>query len=234
MTRLLVVFAALLAGAVWGVLSARGVATTEPAVQSGSQVVDSAEASYQRRATSVAGALHLDDAAKTERVQEVLVEQYRAIRAWHTANDATRKALSTTRPDSSDAKEIQASYQELHDHFIAALSAELTPEQIDTVKEKMTGGQMTATLRNYPMIVPNLTDEEKAMVATMLEQARDEAIDSGSKTERIAIFKKYKGRINVYLNGHGHNVAQAYKDWGAAQKAKQTGAASQPTGASDE
>jgi hypothetical protein len=91
-----------------------------------------------------------------------------------------------------------------------------------------------AALRNYPMIVPNLTDEEKAVVATMLEQARDEAIDSGSKTERIAIFKKFKGRINIYLNGHGHNVAQAYKDWGAAQKAKQAGAASQPADASDE
>jgi Protein of unknown function (DUF3826) len=91
-----------------------------------------------------------------------------------------------------------------------------------------------AALRNYPMIGSNLTEEEKAMVATMLEQARDEAIDSGSKTERIAIFKKYKGRINIYLNGHGHNVAQAYKDWGAAQKAKQAGAASQPAGASDE
>jgi hypothetical protein len=234
MNRSLVVVAALLVGAMSGVSPAPAAATTQPAGQSDPQAVDAAEASYQRRAASVVGALHLDDPAKLARVQDVLIAQYRAIRAWHAANDATRKMLSTTRPDAPEAREIRESYQALHDHFISALSVELTAEQIDTVKEKMTGGQMTATLRNYPMIVLNLSDEEKAMVATMLEQARDEAIDSGSKTERIAIFKKYKGRINVYLNAHGHNVAQAYKDWGAAQKAKQMGATSQPVGASEQ
>jgi hypothetical protein len=189
------------------------------------------ESSYDKRADSIVASLDLDDSAKAAHVHDTLVSQLQAIRAWHAANDASRKSLSTTHPSDAQAdqlKQIQDSYQALHDHFITTLSADLSSEQIDKVKEKMTGGQMTATLRNYPDIVPNLTDEEKAMVQKLLEEARDEAIDSGSKNERIAIFKKYKGKINVYLDAHGHNVAQAYKDWGAAQKAKRNAATTQP------
>jgi hypothetical protein len=186
------------------------------------------ESSYDKRADSIVASLDLDDSAKAAHVHDTLTSQFQAIRAWHTANDSLRKSLATTNPSNADqAKQIHDSYQALHDNFITALSADLSADQIDKVKEKMTGGQMTATLRNYPEIVPNLTDDEKAMVQKLLEEARDEAIDSGSKNERIAIFKKYKGKINVYLDSHGHNVAQAYKDWGAAQKAKRN-AATQP------
>ena len=241
MNRLSIALVAFLIGAVSIALPAEGKkkkngaatqASTEPSEQKTAQEVAAQEAkSAETRATSIVSSLEIDDTAKAGHVHDVIAAQYEAIHDWHAANDAARKALPATNPsgaESDQAKEIQASYQALHDHFITALSAELTPEQIDKVKEKMTGGQMTATLRNYPAIVPNLTDDEMVMIEKVLLEARDDAMDSASKTERVAIFKKYKGKINNYLNAHGHNVAQAYKDWGAAQKAKQAGATSQP------
>jgi hypothetical protein len=206
--------------------------STQPAEQKSSEDVAAQQAtSDDSRATSIVDSLKIDDSSKATHVHDTIAAQYKAIHEWHAANDAQRKALSTTQPtgdDADKAKEIHASYQELHDHFITALSADLTADQIDKVKEKMTGGQMTATLKNYPVIVPNLTDEDLATIKTMLEQARDDAMDANTKNERIAIFKKYKGKINNYLDAHGHNVKQAYKDFGAAQKAKTNAASTQP------
>jgi hypothetical protein len=207
-------------------------ASTQPAEQKSPEEIAAQETTdADNRANSIVQSLDIEDSTKSAHVHDTIAAQYKAIHEWHAANDAQRKALSTTQPAGDDAdklKEIQASYQELHDHFITALSADLTPEQIDKVKEKMTGGQMTATLKNYPVIVPNLTDEDLSTIKTILEQARDDAMDANTKNERIAIFKKYKGKINNYLDAHGHNVKQAYKDFGAAQKAKQSAPATQP------
>src|ERR1051325_1552713 len=46
---------------------------------------------------------------------------------------------------------------------------------------------------------------------------------SGSSQKKDAVYNKYKGKINNYLSAQGHNVSQAYKDWGAKQKEKAAG-----------
>ena len=209
-------------------------AAEEPAATTAPSAGDDAAAADPavKRAASIVSSLKIDDPAKAARVKDVIAAQFNAIHQWHADNDAKRKASATTEPTgpkADAAKEIQASYQALHDKYITALSADLTPEQIDTVKDKMTGGQMKATLNNYPEIVPNLTDEDMAMIRKTLLDAREDAMDAANRNERIAIFKKYKGRINIYLNAHGHNVSQSYKDFGQAQKAKKAAATEQAT-----
>jgi hypothetical protein len=59
----------------------------------------------------------------------------------------------------------------------------------------------------------------------LLKEAREEAMDGGSSQEKDAVFGRYKGKINNYLSKQGHNVKQAYQDWGARQKAATTNAA---------
>jgi len=228
--KLPVILAAILSFGVlvfWSQAKTNGDATTQPATQP-SEAPAQIEKSASSRADSIVRSLNIDDSAKAARVHDILVDHAVAMYQWHQTNDARVKQLNKTKDGSDELSSIQATRQTLHDAFLAKLSAELTPEQIDTVKEKLTGGQMMATVRNYPVIVPNLTDDDKAMILKILMEAREEAMDSNSRTERIAIFKKYKGKVNNYLNAHGHNVAQAYKDWGAAQKAKQAGTTTQP------
>jgi len=106
----------------------------------------------------------------------------------------------------------------LHDRFVAKLSADLTPEQVELVKDKMTYGKVQFTYNAYCAIVPSLTDEEKARILNLLRQARDEAMDGGSSTEKSAIFQKYKDEINAYLDGRGHDVAKATKEWQTKQE----------------
>jgi hypothetical protein len=167
-----------------------------------------------KRADDIIAALDISDSSKSENVHDILVAQYRAIRDWHDANDAKLKQA-----DKDQATAARESLKTLHDQFIAKLSSELTSEQVEKVKDKMTYGKVKVTYDAYVQIIGNLTSEEKTKVLELLKDAREEAMDGGSAEEKSAIFKKYKGRINNYLTAQGHDVNKAYKDWGAKQKA---------------
>lgn len=166
-----------------------------------------------KRSIEIVTALALTDAAKSNRVQEILVGQYRSLNAWHEQHDAEIKALNKAGGDKEAGEkaktkvaEIQATLKPTHDSFLAKLGAELTPEQIETVKDKMTYGKVQFTYKGFLQAVPDMTDEEKAHVLDLLKEARELAIDGGSAEEKTAIFGKYKGKINNYLSSRGHDV----------------------------
>lgn len=179
---------------------------------------ESAEASYTRtitkRSADIVTALALSDAAKSNRVQEILVAQYRALNSWHDTHDAEIKALNKSvsgdkaAAESAKAKvaEIQATLKPIHDSFLSKLGAELTSEQIETVKDKMTYGKVQFTYKGFLQAVPDMTEEEKAHVLALLKEARELAIDGASAEEKTAIFGKYKGKINNYLSSRGHDI----------------------------
>ena len=167
-----------------------------------------------KRSADIVAALALTDAAKANRVQEILVAQYRALNAWHEQHDTELKALnkSTSNDDKEAAAkakaqiaEVQATLKPIHDSFLTKLAAELTPEQVETVKDKMTYGKVKVTYDAYCKLVPGMSDAEKAHVLALLKEARELAIDGGSAEEKTAIFGKYKGKINNYLAAQGHN-----------------------------
>ena len=193
------------------------------------------EANYTRaiegRTADILSILKLDDQARSAKVHDLIMGQYRVLRAWHETNDARLKQLSKQAggADASQAKadadRIKSSLKAIHDQFISGLSKELSPAQVDKVKDKMTYNKVQVTYDAYCEIVPGLTDSEKARIMELLKDAREEAMDCGSAEEKSAVFKKYKGKINNYLSTEGHDVSKAYKDWGQAQKEK---AASKP------
>ena len=191
---------------------------------------DQAEAEYvqaiDKRSADVVVALAMTDSAKQAKTHELLVTQYRALRAWHDANDSMLKSKTATPEEKA---KVEASRKALHDTFLSQLSAELTPEQVEIVKDRMTYNKVRVTYDGYVEIVPGLTDVHKSTILQMLKEAREEAMDGGSAEEKSAVFKKYKGKINNYLSAQGIDVGKAYKDWGARQKAKQTMTTTQAT-----
>lgn len=184
---------------------------------------EQAEANYSKaleiRTADILKILSLADTNKAAKVHDIIVAQYRALKGWHDENDAKLKATR----DTNGIAQIRTSLKPIHDGFLSKLSQYLTPEQVDQVKDKMTYGKVMVTYNAYVEIVPNLTDAEKARMLELLKQAREEAIDGGSADEKSAIFKKYKGKINIYLSANGHDVGKAYKDWGSRQKARWDG-----------
>jgi hypothetical protein len=91
----------------------------------------------------------------------------------------------------------------LHDKFLSHLAANLTPEQVDQVKDKMTYGKVQFTLAGYLAQYPNLSAANQNAILDLLKQAREEAMDGGSAGEKTLIFQRYKGKINNYLSKQG-------------------------------
>lgn len=223
--------ACLAAGLTFAVLVAAPVRSRADAPATGSAT--DAAAAYTRtiteRSAKIVAALTLHDAAQSNRVQSILVGQYRALNAWHETNDAPVKALDkilhgadagAAAAARQEIAQRQTTLQAVHQAFLDKLAAELNAEQIEAVKDQMTYHKVKVTYDAYCEIVPHLTAEEKAHVLRLLKDARELAMDGGSAGEKSAIFNQYKGKINNYLTAQGHNVSQAYKDWGARQKAK--------------
>jgi hypothetical protein len=181
--------------------------------------VADAEAAYTRtiekRAADVLAALEVKDPAKAAKVQDILIAQYRALRDWHDANDAKRKGAT-----GDQAQQLNASLKALHDKFVSGLSAELTANQVEKVKDKMTYNKVKVTFDAYCHNVPNLTEPQKQKVLGMLKEAREEAMDAGSSDEKNKIFRKFKGRINNYLSKEGYDAKQADKEPGETPKAQ--------------
>jgi hypothetical protein len=182
------------------------------------------EATYntaiENRTAAIMAMLKLTDAEKSARVHDIIIAQYRKLKARDEAIDTLLKLQGKEVTYVNRARLLQSESQPLHDQFLAKLSAELTPEQVDIVKDKMTYNKVQVTYDAYCSIIPGLTDADKTEILAVLKQARDEAIDGGSAGEKSAIFQKYKDRINDYLNAHGHDVAKAYKEWETKQQAK--------------
>jgi hypothetical protein len=177
---------------------------TEPVASDADKEAEYTKA-IEKRTADILALLDINDPEKTKRVHDTIMGQYRALRDWHDANDAKlKKAMKgTSDEDKAQVQEITASRKALHDAYLAKLSADLTPEQVEKVKDKMTYGKVEFTYKGYLQAVPNMTDEEKAHVLDLLKEAREDAMDGGSAEEKTAVFNKYKGKINNYLAQRG-------------------------------
>jgi hypothetical protein len=167
----------------------------------------------ESRTADIIKALNLSDASNADYVHELLIAQYRVMRARDAMIDAQLKATGKEVNYVNRASQLLAESKPLHDYFFARLAQKLTPEQVETVKDKMTYNKAKVTYDAYLAIVPGLTDADKAKIMELLKAAREEAVDGGSAPEKTAIFQKYKDQINQYLNANGHDTAKAFKDW---------------------
>ena len=191
-----------------------------------------ADADYDQvvaaRAEKIVAAIGLPDLAKVGRVRTIVAQQYRDLRAIQEARDvrlATAKSISAEKSAAATAAqaardEADASVAKLHTAYLARLAAELTPAQIDQVKDGMTYGVLPLTNRVYHEMLPTLTAEQKAQILAWLTEAREHAMDGFTSDEKHAWFGKYKGRINNFLAKAGYNMKEAEKEMLARQKSE--------------
>jgi len=179
----------------------------------------------EHRAQDILDALALKDAEKAGRVHDAIILQYRSLRARDAAVVAKLKETGGTNTDATARSPLSRDLtKSLHEWFVGVLALDLTPEQVEVVKDKMTYNKVKVTYDAYCNIMPNLTETDKTKILAMLKEAREEAIDGGSAGEKTAVFTKYKNLINEYLNTNGHDVQKAYKDWEAKQPSQQANA----------
>jgi hypothetical protein len=172
--------------------------------------------SVEIRVGDILKTLNLADDAKSNAVHDLLVSQYHALRVRDAAIDTQLKVDGKEISYDNRAAQLAIQSKPLHDKFFTALAQNLSPDQIDKIKDMMTYNKVQKTYDAYCQIVSGLTDAEKAKIMELLKAAREEAVDGGSAPEKSAIFQKYKDQINAYLDANGHDTAKALKEWADA------------------
>lgn len=188
-----------------------------------------------QRAEKIVQPIVSGDAARAARVRDLIARQYADLRLVHADRDA---ALATAKQQADRAvaeaaatvaRDKALSRQAvLRTEFLRALSRDLTPAQVDAVKDGMTYGVLPLTFRVYQDMVPHLTAEQKKQIYEWLVEARENAMDAGSSEEKHAWFGKYKGRINNYLAAAGVDLKRAEHEMIARQKAARQSGANKP------
>jgi hypothetical protein len=184
------------------------------------------EESIERRAGETVAEMKLTDAAKAERVKERFKQHFRDIQSWDVAHGKDRaETFNALRKDKENATlqakldGYNAQLQAMQSKFFEEMDAQLTPEQVELIKNRLIGGRYEHNLRGFQAEY-DLPPEEWAKVVAMWQQARDEAMPLGTAAAKDQLFAIYKGKVNNYLSKQGYVGKSA-----AAKAAK---AASQP------
>ena len=184
-----------------------------------------------QRAQKIVNTLGITDIAKALRVRDIIAGQYRSLRDIHDFRDARIKAAKEKAGDdkkSAEAEEksirdkAKARQDKLHKEYLKKLSTELTPKQVDKVKDGMTYGVRQVTYNQYLVMLPDLAEEQKAKIMSLLIEARENAMDGGSSQEKHQWFRKYKGKINNYLSAAGYDLKKAEQDLRQRQQARKS------------
>ncbi|NII26013.1 DUF3826 domain-containing protein [Pseudoflavitalea sp. X16] len=184
------------------------------------------------RANKIAGMLGITDASKLKQVQAIIAQQYRALNQLHESSKAVvagiKKSTTLTKEAIAEAvkkqeEEKEAKLKQQHTAYIALLSNDLSPEQVEKVKDGMTYRVLPITYAAYQDMIPQLTDAQKQQIYAWLTEARDHAMDAESSEKKHWWFGKYKGRINNYLSSEGYDLKKANEDWAKRRNATKTG-----------
>jgi Spy/CpxP family protein refolding chaperone len=172
----------------------------------------------KERATKIVSPLGITDDARSERVRDIIIRQYRDLSGIHEVRDKKiKQARETAGADKASTNaEIEAARAEakpkldkLHGEFLGRLATELSPEQVEKVKDGMTYGVLPLTYGVYLRMYPELTEEQKTQIKAWLTEAREQAMDGSTSDEKHAVFGKYKGKINNYLSKAGYDAKKA-------------------------
>jgi hypothetical protein len=173
------------------------------------------------RAAKIVDELKLENPEKEQIVTNIIAEQYRKLSQLQEERDAKIEALKkgdlskekqNSKIDKLNSK-TDKSISKLHKSYLKKLSAQLSSDKVDEVKDGMTYGVLPKTYAAFLDMIPSLTQEEKDYIYNNLKEAREKAIDGGSSKEKHAWFGKYKGRINNYLSARGYDLEKERDGW---------------------
>ncbi|MCK9300302.1 MAG: DUF3826 domain-containing protein [Bacteroidales bacterium] len=181
------------------------------------------------RSENIVKTLDIQDKVKYDFILELIATQYidlGVINDAFAAKENEIKASSLSAEEKTQAKDLALLKQRdaltaKHFYFVNQLNANLSPEQIEKVKDGMTMGVYPVTYKAQLEMIPSLTDEEKTYIRAALMEAREYAMDCSDSKAKHAWFGKYKGRINNYLSRRGYNLTKEREAWNERIKAAQ-------------
>lgn len=161
----------------------------------------------RERAEKIVAPLALTDTNLAARVTDRVARQYLDLALIHADRDARLAAATKDAAAASLIRgDAETRQQAAHHQFLADLNRDLTPDQVERIKDGMTYGVAPLTYGVYLRMFPELTEEQRRQVLAWLHEARELAMVAGTAREKHAVFGKYKGRINNYLVKAGYDL----------------------------
>ncbi len=181
------------------------------------------------RSETIVKSLDIQDKVKYDFILELIANQYidlGVINDAFAAKENEIKASLLPDEEKTQAKDLAYLKQRealtvKHFYFVNQLNANLSPEQVEKVKDGMTMGVYPVTYKAHLEMIPSLTEEEKTYIRAALMEAREYAMDCSDSKAKHAWFGKYKGRINNYLSKRGYNLTKEREAWNERIKASQ-------------
>jgi hypothetical protein len=181
----------------------------------------------ERRATSLLKELKLTDAGKEARTRAILESHFAAMEKWHAANDPALAPLwaewtaARSQPTKNEAAKVgekidavYASFRPEHDAFLAALAKEISPAEIEKIKNSLTRSPgMDRTANAYIEMIPQFTDADKAFVRQRFAIAREQGMDTTTSKEIDSFFKRQKDIVEAYIDEKGYDYKKSRAVW---------------------
>ena len=188
----------------------------------------------EQKAGRMVEALRLDDAEKAAKVKAIAGEWLGVMLAWHKEHDAElgrlwgewNKARAVVPKDEFPGEviahridEVYASLRPAYEDYIRRLSAELSAEQVEAIKENWSRSPgMTRTYNAYLEIVPDLAEKDKQVIKDRMLLAREAAMLTDSDREVVAIYKRHKVKVEQYVGTlEWAKLHKAFAERGKAQ-----------------
>ena len=174
----------------------------------------------KERAEKIVTPLNITDIRKSNKVKELVAQQYISLNMLHANRDEKLKVNH----QKAEAIKMDADKQvaKLHTSYLKKLGKELNAAQIDEVKNGMTYHTVPTTYLNYLLMLPYLNKEEQNKILVFLNEARERAMDGGTSKEKHAWFNNYKGKIANYLSTKGYQLKYEGEEWAKRRNVKST------------
>lgn len=186
----------------------------------------------ESKGADLARRLQLGDQAKEAKVAALMAEHYGRVWAWHQQGDeklnaawaAWDAARDSTKGEKDELKALTIMVEQVDPIYaefapqiqglLKSLRKELTAEQVTALLDRITRSPgVDRTYNAYLEMVPEMKDEEKAIIRARLEQAREDSLAAWSDKRIVKIFKKYKIRNEFSIDYFGYGYRQRYQAW---------------------
>jgi hypothetical protein len=202
------------------------------------ELPEAVQRDVERKGPRLAEQLELGDEAKTQKAAALITEHFGRLWAWDQAVrerldaawaawDAARDNTGGKQKDELKAltimtEEIDPIYAEFAPQiqgFLRALRREIGDDETTELLDLITrspGAQRTFDA--YVAMVPEMTDDQKAVLWERMVQAREDALAAWSDGQIVKIFKKYKVRNEFSIDYFGYGYQERYRAWASGQR----------------
>lgn len=220
-------------------------ARTQAAIDNGAapkwwtaELPEQVQQNVANKAKGLAEKLELDDDAKTHATSNLLTEHFGRVWAWHQGVDEELDAAWAdwdAARDNTNGKEkdelraltimteridpIYAEFAPQIQNFLEELRHEIGEDQATELLDRISRSPgAERTFNAYVGMVPEMTEQEKAILWERMVQAREDSLAAWTGGRIIKIFKKYKLRNEFSIDHFGYGYRQRYHAWASGRQ----------------